>query len=171
MTVNSQRLLLAAAGAGGASGATDIALAHSNSPYLNVYPWDPDNGFGTKYANPSTLPKFQGDTVSWRTGGTDIAVVTNFSPFVWVYPWDEGFGTKYSDPSTLPPGDGFDVAFSPDGKRFASGSSDSTIKVYWLYPGDTPENMTNPVRNFLPPKKTEKYSSFFKRNYTKTHSP
>ena len=63
------------------------------------------------------------------------------------------------------------VAFSPDGKRFASGSSDSTIKVFWLYPGDTPENMTNPVRNFLPPKKTEKYSSFFKRNYTKPHSP
>jgi len=32
----------------------DIAVAHYNSPYISVYPWD--SGFGTKYTDPSTLP-------------------------------------------------------------------------------------------------------------------
>ena len=34
----------------------DMAVAHFTSPYVSVYPWTPGSGFGTKYADPSTLP-------------------------------------------------------------------------------------------------------------------
>ena len=53
MDPNSLNLIKGAAGGGGYSG--DIAVAHHTSPYISVYPWSP-SGFGTKYANPSTLP-------------------------------------------------------------------------------------------------------------------
>jgi hypothetical protein len=32
----------------------DLGVAHEGSPYVTVYPWN--NGYGTKYANPSTSP-------------------------------------------------------------------------------------------------------------------
>ncbi len=32
----------------------DIAIAHTTSPYISVYPWSA--GFGAKYADPATLP-------------------------------------------------------------------------------------------------------------------
>ena len=50
---SSKRNLLAASGQGGAYEG-DIAVAHSTSPYITAYPWS--SGFGTKYANPATLP-------------------------------------------------------------------------------------------------------------------
>jgi hypothetical protein len=31
-----------------------IAVAHFSSPFISTYPWSA--GFGTKYANPATLP-------------------------------------------------------------------------------------------------------------------
>ena len=35
-----------------------IAVAHSNSPYVSVYPWT--GSFGTKVADPATLPAGNG---------------------------------------------------------------------------------------------------------------
>ena len=35
-----------------------IAVAHATSPFISAYPWNP--GFGTKYANPATLPGTEG---------------------------------------------------------------------------------------------------------------
>jgi hypothetical protein len=32
----------------------NIAVAHTTTPVISVYPWS--SGFGTKYANPATLP-------------------------------------------------------------------------------------------------------------------
>ena len=58
------------------------------------------------------------------------------------------------------------VSFSPDDRKIASGGYDNTIKVFWLDPEEPPEYMTVPIKNYLPPKKDGKSSSFFKqRNY------
>ena len=94
-------------------GSTDIAVAHSNSPYVSAYPWTPGTGFGVKYADPLTLPGVQGYGVAF-CGSTDIAVgcpAANLATYT--YPWTPGtgFGVKYGNPLTLPLGFGHDVAF------------------------------------------------------------
>ena len=90
-------------------GSTTIAVAYSITPFISVYPWS--LGFGTKYANPATLPNGNGTDVSFSPSGNDIAVSHATTPFISVYPWSAGFGTKYADPATLPTGSGSGVAF------------------------------------------------------------
>ena len=99
-------------GAGGQkpiSSSAAIAVAHFTSPYISVYPWSA--GFGTKYANPSTLPTGLGLGVAFNPTDTAIAVAYDVSPFISVYPWSTGFGTKYANPATLPTGTGRNVTF------------------------------------------------------------
>ena len=120
-------------GAAGAGGSIDpcVAIAHYDSPYISVYPWETGTGFGTKFANPSTLPNIV-KAVAFSPDGANIAVVGAYSPYVYVYPWSsDGFGTKYSDPSTLPAGSSMSVAFSPDGANLAVGHQTAPrITVY-----------------------------------------
>ena len=73
---------------------------------VSVYPWTSGTGFGTRYADPATLPGTNGFSVAFSTDGNDIAVGYDTSPFVSVYPWTSGtgFGAKYADPATLPAG-------------------------------------------------------------------
>ena len=87
-----------------------LAVAHDVTPFISVYPWSA--GFGTKYANPSTLSTGNSIGVSFNPSGTAIAVAHATSPFISTYPWSAGFGTKYANPSTLPTGTGADVSFS-----------------------------------------------------------
>ena len=42
-----------------------IAVAHSNTPYITAYPWSA--GFGTKYADPATLPPSIGRSVAFSS--------------------------------------------------------------------------------------------------------
>jgi len=86
-----------------------IAIAHAITPFISVYPWNA--GFGTKYANPVTLPTGTGNSVAFNPAGTAIAVAHATTPFISVYPWAAGFGTKYANPVTLPTGTGTEVAF------------------------------------------------------------
>jgi hypothetical protein len=96
-----------------------IAVAHSDTPFISAYPWS-GSGFGTKYANPVTLPTSNGSGVAFSPSGADIAVAHTLTPFITAYPWSiNGFGTKYTDPATLPTGAGNGVAFSPDGANIA----------------------------------------------------
>ena len=55
--------LLQQGGAGG-GGEQFIAVAHDTSPYVTAYPWSA-SGFGTKFANPSTLPPSVGYGVAF----------------------------------------------------------------------------------------------------------
>ena len=99
--------------------ASYLAIAHASSPNVTVYPWS-GSGFGTKFANPATLPAGTGTWVNFSPAGTDLAVAHGTTPFVNVYPWSgSGFGTKYADPATLPVGLGFSVKFSPSGNTIA----------------------------------------------------
>jgi len=41
---------------------TSIGVAHGGSPFVTAYPFTA--GFGTKYANPATLPPGEGKRVS-----------------------------------------------------------------------------------------------------------
>jgi hypothetical protein len=72
----------------------------NSSPYIQVYAWTDNLGYGTKYSNPATLPTGSVADVSWNNQTALITAHTN-SPYVTAYPWSSsGFGTKYSDPST-----------------------------------------------------------------------
>ena len=42
-------------GSGGGGVSSAIAISHTSAPYISTYPWG-ESGFGTKFANPSTLP-------------------------------------------------------------------------------------------------------------------
>ena len=89
----------------------NIAVSYFTSPYISVYPWS--SGFGTKYADPATLPAGAGYAVTFSPDSANIAVAHDISPYISVYPWSSGFGTKYADPATLPTGIGLGVAFNP----------------------------------------------------------
>jgi hypothetical protein len=49
-----------------------ISIAYNGTPYISVHPWSA--GFGTKYANPATLPPSNGQSVAFNPDGTAIAV-------------------------------------------------------------------------------------------------
>ncbi len=120
MDPNSLNAIKGAAGAGGGGYSGDLAVAHSSvAPTflaITVYPWTSGTGFGTKYADPSSLPGNSNMAVTFSPDGADI-VVGDFStsPYIFGYPWTSGsgFGTKYADPSTTPTNGGKKVAFSP----------------------------------------------------------
>jgi WD40 repeat protein len=96
-----------------------IAVAHDTSPFVTAYPWS-GSGFGTKFANPATLPTGAGYGVAFSPSGNAIAVAHNTSPFVTAYPWSgSGFGVKYANPATLPTNFSNSVAFSPSGNAIA----------------------------------------------------
>jgi len=98
---------------------TFIAVAHSTTPYVSAYPWS-GSGFGTKFANPATLPPNNGRGVAFSPAGNAIAVAHLSSPYISAYPWSgSGFGTKFANPATLPTGLGLGVAFSPAGNAIA----------------------------------------------------
>ncbi len=75
------------------------------------------NGFGTKYANPATLPASTGRGVSFKSTGDNIAVAHSNTPFITAYPWSSGFGTKYANPSTLPTSTRNCIEFGNNGTR------------------------------------------------------
>ena len=102
-----------AGGGGGIPKYNFIAVAHATTPYITAYPW-PSSGFGTKFANPGTLPVSHAYGVAFSPAGTEIAVAHATTPFITAYPWSSsGFGTKFADPGTLPEGIAYGVAFSP----------------------------------------------------------
>jgi hypothetical protein len=49
----------------GAARAQEIAVAHSTTPFVSAYPWS-GSGFGTKFANPGTLPAGDGNGVAFN---------------------------------------------------------------------------------------------------------
>ena len=107
--------------AGSSSGTGRVAFAPNNAsvavassqfgttPYIYAYAWTDAAGYGTKYANPSTLPAtafsnvpqmgiaFNSTSTAIATTGSDFSSVAK----VYVYPWSaSGFGTKYANAAT-----------------------------------------------------------------------
>jgi len=100
----------------GASPTFYVAVSHSTSPYISIYPWTSAAGFGSKISNPASLPAGNGQAVAFSPTGTEVVVGVDTSPYINAYPWSKtGFGTKFSNPATLPSGDISAVAFNPTG--------------------------------------------------------
>jgi len=95
-----------------AIGNISVAIGQTSvSPRVSIYPWS-SGGFGTKYANPSTLPAGSADGIAFSPSGSDVGLSVNSTPFVSIYPWSSGgFGTLYANPATLPTGGGNGIAF------------------------------------------------------------
>lgn len=103
-----------------------LVVGHNTSPGISAYQWTSGSGFGTKYANPSSLPSGNGNGVSFNPDGTVVVIATATSPYVAAYKWSSaGFGTRYSDPSTPVSGIGYDAAFSPAGDAILMGTNNS----------------------------------------------
>jgi WD40 repeat protein len=129
-----------------------IAIAHSASPFVTVYPWS-SSGFGTKFANPATLPAGNATGVDFHPDGTAIAVAHYNSPFITVYKWSEnGFGTKFTNPTVLPSGLNVSniVKFNPTGNAVAISQYNSPyLNVYRWTSAGFGTKFTNPA--IIPP--------------------
>ena len=122
---------------------TDIAVSNGNTaPFIQVYPWS--SGFGTKYANPATLPAtLSALAVRFNPAGTDIAVGGSVGG-VSVYPWSAGFGTKYASSSGGAP-NGFALAFNAAGTVIAATSSLSPQVVAFPWSSGFGTKYANPA--------------------------
>jgi len=129
MSVIGSNVLAGASGAGGAE-MTVLGAAFLASPYVTIWEWD--SGFGSKFADPSTLPTGSGRGINFSPDGNAVVVGHSTSPYISAYPFSSsGFGTKYANPSTLPAGTGVRASFSPDGSNLAIAHNGSPyVSVY-----------------------------------------
>lgn len=92
---------------------TYLAYGVTASPWVDVITWSGDS-WGSKFANPATLPAGQPvtDGLSWNMY-LDLAVGHESAPNVSVYPFSStGFGTKYANPGTQPAGNTHSTLFT-----------------------------------------------------------
>ena len=57
-----------------------IAVASQGTIRIHAYPFIDSAGFGTKYANPATVPGIGGGGVAFNPAGTVIAITTGTTP-------------------------------------------------------------------------------------------
>ena len=95
-----------------------------------------DQGWGTKYSNPSTSPtgrtigcsfRPQGDAVGWG--------LISVSPFAEAYDFTSGvgYGSRYSNMATLPEGSTLTLNWSSDGNEVAVGTTASISATTGVY--------------------------------------
>jgi hypothetical protein len=137
----------------------DIIVAHTTTPFVSAYPWSA--GFGTKYANPGTLPAGNAEDVDVSTSSKDVALANAGGAGtvkVTAYPWNVGvgFGTKYADPVSVP-ANSVTIDFSPSGNDVGLANSASPfITTYkwtttgwgtkYANPGTLPPGNSNEVK-------------------------
>ena len=131
--LNSLVAVFNGAAGGGGAGSAYVAVGHSTTPFMSVYDWNDSTGFGSKYANPATIPTGAAYRAVFNPSNTAISVANEVSPYVNLYPWSaSGFGTKYSNPATLPTGAGFSTTWSGTGNDVFYSAQDAT-RIY-AYP-------------------------------------
>jgi hypothetical protein len=68
---------------------------------LYAYPWSDSSGFGTKYADPVSVPgAIHG--MDWSKSGDKMVLGESLTPYIQVIPFSAGWGTVYSNPATIP---------------------------------------------------------------------
>ena len=106
------------------SGSVFLGIAHNTSPYFSVYSFS-SLGFGSKLANPATLPSAGAggaNEIAFAPNGRIAAVAHDGADYISAYPFSgSGFGTKYSSPATVPTGNGRSVTFSPSSNTVVFG--------------------------------------------------
>lgn len=117
MPLNSARSATLTLSGGPVVGDRNVAFTTDNTPRVLAYPWN--NGFGTKYTNPATVPTGLPFKLRFSNSGEDLAIPHGDFPQVTAYPFNNGFGTKYSNPAVVPGGGGGngssqDLTFHPN---------------------------------------------------------
>jgi WD40 repeat protein len=110
-----------------------IAIGTETTPWIAGYVWT-GSGYGSKYANPATLPTGLGAAIKFSPDGNQIALAHTNSPFVSAWAWSSGFGSKFANPAVLPLYTGLAIDFSPSGNALATGgglvTTEYSIGVY-----------------------------------------
>lgn len=81
----------------------------STSPQISAFKFTKSGGFGTKFANPSTIQTNNSAGMCSLTPDDSAFIAPlGSTPFVMAYKWNNntGWGTKYSNPGSLPAGGG-----------------------------------------------------------------
>ena len=83
--------------------------AGNNGSRIYAYKWNP--GFGTKYADPATLPEGNVWSIAFSASGSTVVASHSYGDHISAYPWNytTGFGARYANPITV--GTAFGVAF------------------------------------------------------------
>jgi len=142
------------------NGQTQLAATFGSSPYVAVFPFSYNNGFGTKYSNPSTLPAGTRYGSCWTSSYSQkaLALCGTGTPIIDAYRWTaSGFGAKYSDPGGGTVfGGGRDVRFignvgSPD-YAIALVTDSPDIAVWaWNHSTGFGAKYSNPASGYPPP--------------------
>lgn len=66
------------------------------SPTVSVYNITYNNGFGTKYADPTTLPGIFCYTCEFSPDYSVLLIGSSSAPYATAYSWNNGFGTAYN---------------------------------------------------------------------------
>lgn len=112
-----------------------VVTSTSLTPFVNGYPWTNGTGFGSRYANPSTLPAAAALTVAQANGNT-VAFGEFNSPRVDVYAWSaSGFGAKFANPASIPTARATDVRFTSNGNALAASIATTATLVAWPWSG------------------------------------
>lgn len=98
-----------------------LAVTNAVSPWINVYNWSA--GFGSKLADPATLPEL-GNGVRFSPGGTHIVSAADVNldgadRNILAWEWSAGFGSLVAHPDAQPGFPVRDIDFSPQGNVIA----------------------------------------------------
>ena len=112
---------------------SSISICGNTTPFTQTYTWA--SGFGTKYANPSTLPTTYCYGVAYNSTNSAVAIGSNSTYFSEVYAWNltTGYGTKYSSSTASLGSTGNAVTFNRDSTviSFALGLSPCIKSFAW----------------------------------------
>lgn len=116
--------------------AYDVLVGSTSSPYVNAYVFQ--NGWGSKYANPATLPTQTAAAVSFAPNKSALIIAEDgSSPYVSAYAWSSGFGSKYSNPASAPSGRqlGADFRTGSNAVAFGGDAPSPWVHAYPWNPG------------------------------------
>lgn len=107
---------------------TNVFIAMNSDSFIQAYPWSPSTYFGSKFADPATLPP--NSSFGITTANNNVAVVHATTPFITAYPFTSGWGTKYADPSQTAENTGRRVDFNTSGNTVVGGfTRQSSVSV------------------------------------------
>jgi len=98
---------------------------------IYVYNWSNSTGYGSKYANPSSLPGDAPRSIVFNNSNNAIFIGRDNANGLEAYAWSGGFGTKYASPASNPTGDVKQVSWDNTNSRIAAAQQSSPyINVY-----------------------------------------
>jgi hypothetical protein len=104
-------------------------------------------GFSRKYSDPSPIPGFLANSVSYNSVSPAVAVGNAASPYIDAYPWSDstGFGTRYSNPATIPTGYAEAVKFNNAGNVLGSAHATTPFLSFYNWSSGFGTRFSNPA--------------------------